>query len=596
MLNHFFFFLLLLLPVGAFAQTTIQNPANRQHFLLNGEWKYIVDPYQNGYYSYRMQPLENGYFADAEPQNSMDLIEYSFKKSDALDVPGDWNSQNDKLFFYEGTLWYRTLFEQIPEEGKRYFLRFGAVNYHARIYLDGKKLGEHIGGFTPFHFEITDQLEAGKNHSLVVMVDNKRGLSEVPTVNMDWWNYGGITRDVMILETPETFISDYHIQLTDDNRNEISARIDLSNEGPDHVLLKIEELGIEETIDIKGKVGSAAISVSELSHWSPENPKLYDVTLSAGEDTIIDQIGFRTIETQGDEILLNGKPVFLRGISIHEEAPFGGGRAHNPEQVKTLLNWAKELGCNFVRLAHYPHNEHMVRMAEKMGFMMWTEVPVYWTIDWENEYTYNLAEQQLGEMINRDKNRAGIILWSVANETPRSPERMKFLAGLISHARALDSQRLITAATELSYPEENVVMLDDPLIEYLDVIGANEYIGWYGGNIHNTDKITWKTTSNKPLVISEFGAGALQGHHGTEKARWTEEYQSLVYRNQVEMLREIPFFKGMSPWILVDFRSPRRSHPVLQDFWNRKGLISENGQKKDAFFELQKFYRSLGKN
>ena len=132
------------------------------------------------------------------------------------------------------------------------------------------------------------------------------------------------------------------------------------------------------------------------------------------------------MKRRGTDILLNGRPIFLRGICIHEEAPLRGGRAYSREDALTLLGWAKELGANFVRLAHYPHNEFMVREADRMGIMVWSEIPVYWTIQWENPATLENARNQLKEMIARDKNRAAVVIWSVANETPLSDARFRF--------------------------------------------------------------------------------------------------------------------------------------------------------------------------
>jgi beta-glucuronidase len=258
-----------------------------------------------------------------------------------------------------------------------------------------------------------------------------------------------------------------------------------------------------------------------------------------------------------------------------------------------LLSWAKELGCNFVRLAHYPHNESMLRMADEMGLMVWAEIPVYWTIMWDNTETYENARNQLGEIITRDKNRASVILWSVANETPVSEPRNKFLKGLIDYARSLDSTRLLTAANERRYENPTTQLVDDPLGQYLDVLGCNEYVGWYDGLPAKADGLTWKVNLNKPLIISEFGADALFGLHGDKSVRWTEEYQKDVYEHTLAMLRKIPSLRGMSPWILTDFRSPRRPLPRIQDFYNRKGLISARGERKQAFFVLQNFYREI---
>jgi beta-glucuronidase len=183
----------------------------------------------------------------------------------------------------------------------------------------------------------------------------------------------------------------------------------------------------------------------------------------------------------------------------------------------------------------------------------------------------------------------------VANETPVSETRTKFLRNLIDHARALDPTRLITAANERRYSDANTQVVDDPLGEYLDVLGCNEYVGWYDGAPEKADGLQWKVPSNKPLIISEFGGDALFGYHGEENVRWTEDYQRNLYEHQIGMLKKIPSLRGITPWILVDFRSPRRPLPNIQDFFNRKGLISNRGERKQAFYVLQSFYRELMK-
>jgi len=235
----------------------------------------------------------------------------------------------------------------------------------------------------------------------------------------------------------------------------------------------------------------------------------------------------------------------------------------------------------------------MVRVADEMGIMVWEEIPVYWTILWEDSGTYANACNQLTEVITRDRNRASVILWSMANETPRSPERLKFISGLAQLARQLDPTRLITAALEIHITPErpSVVILDDPLAEYLDVYGCNEYFGWYTGTPEKADSMTWEIRYNKPLIISEFGAGALQGFRGDKMQRWTEEFQDEVYRHNIVMLDRIPFLRGTTPWILKDFRSPKRVLPGIQDGYNRKGLVSNRGVRKKAFYTLKAWYR-----
>ena len=569
----------------------ITNVDHRKTTSLNGQWKIIVDPYENGFYNYRYQESSDGFFKNVKPDDKSDLVEYSFDSSETLHVPGDWNSQKEKLFLYEGTIWYRKMFDYALDPGKRLFVYFGAANYEAVVYLNGHKLGTHVGGFTPFCFEITKFINKQDN-CLVVKVDNKRVDTAIPTVMSDWWNYGGLTRRVLLIEEPEIFIRDYSLQLKKDSMDTITGWIQLDGSAkPQPVKIEIPEANISKTVltDEHGYAG--AEFDAELQRWSPESPKLYQVILSTPTDTLEDSIGFRCIQVRGQDILLNGQSLFLRGICIHEEAPLRPGRAYTPEDAQILLSWAKELNCNFVRLAHYPHNEYMTRMADQMGILVWSEIPLYWTISWENQEVYDNALRQLTEMITRDKNKASIILWSMANETPVSEPRTQFLANLTKVVRKLDSSRLLTAVMERN-TKGNTVHVDDPLGEYLDVLGCNEYVGWYGSTDPKGFACQWKTTYNKPMIISELGAGALQGYHADADTRWSEEFQAQVYQRQIPMLENIRFLRGVSPWILKDFRSPRRPLPDVQDFYNRKGLISDFGEKKKAFYVLQEFYQN----
>ncbi len=571
----------------------IANTDGRKTISLDGQWQTIVDPYEAGYYDYRYQPSANGYFKDAKPKSKSDLIEYDFDTSASLKVPGDWNSQEERLLLYEGTIWYKKSFDYQRKENTRLFVYFGAANYIADVYLNGEKIGRHEGGFTPFNFEVTN-LVRDKSNSLIVKVDNKRRRDAVPTLITDWWNYGGLTRQVTLIETPATFVQDYFIQLQKGSRERISGWARLNgNKLHQKLTVRIPEARISKDFTTDEN-GYAEINFNaDLTLWSPNNPKLYDVAIEAETDRVQDQIGFRSIETRGTEILLNGRPIFLRGVCIHEEAPFRGGRAYSREDAQTLLGWAKELGCNFVRLAHYPHNEFMVKEADRLGIMVWSEIPVYWTILWENSATLENARNQLSEMITRDKNRAAVIVWSMANETPLGDARLSFLRKLIEHARSLDPSRLISAAMERHYVDEKTQMIDDPLGAYLDVLGCNEYVGWYDGLPEKADRLEWKMKYQKPLIMSEFGAEAPYGNHGDPLTRWSEEYQENAYQHQVKMLKRISFLRGTCPWILMDFRSPRRPLPGIQDFHNRKGLISDRGEKKKAFYVMQNYYHEM---
>ena len=576
----------------------LQNARAYEGTTLNGDWNYIVDVQEEGYYDYRMNPTSSGFFRNAKPRRPEDLIEYDFDKSPTMKIPSDWNTQDDRLFFYEGTVWFKRSFLAVPMTDYRTLLYFGAVNYDCHVWVNGRKAGHHIGGFTPFNLDISDLLREGEN-TIIVKVDNKRHAEDVPTQIFDWWNYGGITRDVMLVKVGPVYLQDYSLQLqkadakAKDREISFSAKLNKAEAGHT-VKVSIPELKLEQqlTTDAEGKVsGTLKVKAKNLQLWSPQNPKLYDVQLTLDTSTIADEIGFRTIETRGKQILLNNEPVFLKGISIHEEKPNGGGRANSVEDARTLLSWAKELGCNFVRLAHYPHNENMIREAERMGIMVWSEIPCYWTIAWTNPGTYDNAKQQLTDMITRDHNRANIIIWSIANETPHSDERDTFLGNLAEYARTLDSTRLISMAMEVTGASKYVNRLNDNMNKYVDVVSFNEYIGWYR-DVNDAAKMSWEIPYDKPVIISEFGGGAKYGLHGPANQRWTEEFQENLYKENLAMIEKIEGLSGTTPWILKDFRSPRRVLPEIQDYYNRKGLFSDKGEKKKAFYILKQWYDS----
>ncbi len=286
-----------------------------------------------------------------------------------------------ELTYIEGTVWYKKVINFTIKPGKRVFIHFGAVNYFADIYFNGNHLGSHEGGFTQFQFEITDSIHEGEN-TLIVKANNQRLKDGLPGLGYDWFNYGRITRDVNLIETNHTYIEDYHIQLDKHKNNEVLGWIKLNGNNKSQSLsVKIPELGVDFRTESNNEGLAEVRFTSDFELWSPENPKLYRIVLQSQTDTVQDEIGFRNIEVRGNEILLNGKPLFLKAINIHEENPLKAAKAHSEEDALLLLNWAKELGCNLVRLAHYPHNEHMFKLAEKMGLMVWSELPVYQHIE-----------------------------------------------------------------------------------------------------------------------------------------------------------------------------------------------------------------------
>jgi beta-glucuronidase len=433
-------------------------------------------------------------------------------------------------------------------------------------------------------------------------VSNTRHGDGVPGKTTDWWNYGGLTREVRLVAVPTTFIRNFRLQLAKGSADQAKGWVQLDGEQlPAAVALTIEELGVQASFEV-AENGRAHLSVDlkNLERWSDKNPKRYRIRLQAGEDAITEEIGFRTLEARGHDILLNGEPIYLRGVCAHEEEAARGGRAWSREDAEKLLGYAREMNCNFVRLAHYPHNENIIRLADEWGILLWCEQPLYWGIDWDNEWVLEKAKRMFDEQIARDGNRASVIIWSICNETGISDRRTDFLANVASHVRSQDDTRLISAAlkpdNDHSSDRDPVLHFSDPLGQHLDVVAFNEYVGWYNGLPDRCAEKSFQINYDKPLIVSEFGGGALAGYHGDRETRWTEEYQEWLFQETIPMLEKIPQLRGTTPWVLVDFRSPLRMLPGVQDGWNRKGLVSEQGARKKAFRVMQEWYGKMSQN
>ncbi len=590
---------------------------------LNGTWNAMVEPT-----IFSLNDIFHFAERDYTPKPG-ELVEVNLENGLSLRVPGDWNTQEERLFFYNGKVWYKRDLHMDKKADKRYYLHFGAINYHAEIHVNGTLVATHTGGFTSFNCEVTDAIHSGEN-VLVVKVDNTLNSDDIPTTRTDWLNYGGITRDVNLIELPAAFIENYKVQLAKGSQDRIEGWVTVNGAETGTARLQVSELGIDETLPIANGRASFEIQASpEL--WSPENPRLYEVKWSFGSEELVDRIGFRSIEVEGQTIKLNGKEQFLRGISIHEEAIGANGRASSYAEAVELLNRAKDLNCNFVRLAHYTHNRHMLRAADEMGLLVWAEIPVYWNLEFANPEVMKKAQSRMDEMILRDQNRASIIFWSLGNETPVSEARNQFFAELNQYVKKLDDTRLTTAA--LVFGGEEIqemakmyffpamqgknfdawdIEIKDPLAAIVDVAAINQYFGWYYSGflasaanldplqarkvmLANMDKIKFHVPNNKPFIFSELGAGAKRGMQGKEGQLeiFSEAYQALVYQKQIELIENQHGLVGMAPWILKDFRSPMRLKQGVQDYWNLKGLISDNGEPKKAFFVLQDFYQSL---
>lgn len=565
---------------------------------LSGPWRYILDPFD---VSGRKPGPRRNVWEDRPTTDEGPLVEYEWATSPQIMIPGDWNTAKEKLHHYEGPAYFQRDLEGPAPDGRRRFLVFEAVNYASRVWLNGQRLAEHEGGFTPFEVEVTEALRPGRN-SLVVRADNRHGPETLPAEDFDWKNHGGITRPVWLVDLPSTFIRDVFARLEGDE-----IVVDIVLDGPQAagsaVSLDLPGLALrlEGQTDSSGVARIRTRRPSRLALWAPERPVLHDLVVRSGQDQLSERMGFRTLQTRGREILINGRSRYLKGIALHEEAiGANGGRYLDDSAVRALFHEAKALGCNFVRLAHYPHSEAAMRVADELGLLVWAEVPIYWEdVSYGSARTLSLAKAMTSEMVLRDRNRCSVTFWSVANETPQSPERLRFLREVIATVRSLDPTRLVTAALNKNVDVGGVrdgearLVVRDELGTDLDVIAMNQYEGWYGsrrpGEIH---QVSFGSIYDKPLIMSEFGADALAGHHGDRTERWTEEHQAWIFEETLGSIDRSGSFAGVSPWLLKDFRSPRRWHGRFQNGWNRKGVIAPDGQRKLAFEVLRRFYQT----
>ncbi len=563
---------------------TLVYDTGRKTELLNGIWHYAVDQYDTCLRQKWF--LENRFDAKG---NTLPL-DYSFDEWPVMELPCCWNTVKEEYHIYDGSMVFTRKFMFKKQNDEKVVLKIGAANYIVRVFVNKTYVGMHRGGSTPAYFDITNLLQ--EENRIILTVDSTRREHQVPTENTDWFNYGGVYRDIALIRLPGVFIKNFQIALTPDGTfSHINARIKMSEAINTDAVLTIDELGVRENIKISNGEGYVEFEAKPCL-WNTVTPKLYDVCVRCMEDIVTDRVGFREIRVKNGEIILNGKPVFLRGISAHEESVINGKALTDAERIENI-KIAKELGCNFMRAAHYPHHENMARLADELGILLWEEIPVYWAIRFERKKTYEDAQNQLMELIARDYNRASVIIWSVGNENADTDERLLFMKNLANCAHENDPTRMVSAAC-LVDGEKN--MIADRLIEYLDIIGINEYCGWYTPDFNKLPELMANSHPSKPVIITEFGADAMPGHHGSVDEKGTEECQVDVYEKQIATLRSISYIKGMTPWILYDFRCPRRTS-VIQDYYNRKGLLGpDKTYRKPAFYTLQRFYKELEKD
>ncbi len=572
-----------------------QSNRFRQVKDISGFWDFKLDPTDKG--------LQKGWAR-------------GFNGGRWIGVPASWNDQFEDTRDYLGTAWYQTRFDKPHgQRDQRIFFRFNSVNYLADVWLNGAKLGSHEGGHLPFNFEITDHLKPEKN-LLVVRVDGQLAPDRVPPGNVpfdpkdsfgnafyppasfDFFPYCGIQRSVLLFTTPSDYIRDLTVttvisgstgrvgvQVTAEGRSSLRARVTL------------EGFGREFSADasLVKDTALSRLAVPRAKFWSPSAPNLYNLKVELLDgNTSVDQltlpVGIRTIRVQGRQLLLNGKPVFLKGFGRHEDFPVVGRYVPRAVMVKDfdLMRWT---GANSFRTTHYPYDESNLSLADKLGFLVIAETPAVGLFFNSKglKKRLHLCRQYTRELIERDKNHPSVILWSLANEPhSKKPAATGFFKNLASLARSLDPSRPLTLASYLS--------LEEKAFQFLDVVCANRYYGWYSepGDLDKACRRLSKDLDaidsrfKKPVLLTEFGADALPGHHAEPPEMFSEEYQAEMITRYLKVLSQKRFVTGAHVWNLCDFKTAQGTHRAGAMNW--KGVFTRDRRPKAAAHQLKKLW------
>jgi beta-glucuronidase len=606
------------------------DSSNRPVQMLNGSWHMRLDP------------------EDAGEGLHWERLEKAGKGWKRINIPSTFNAALSKIPDYQGPAWFFLKFVPSFEADDKHWQRIclEGVLIRSRVWLNGELISRHEGGWTPQYADISACVRPGVQNTLVIRADNRlTGVSLPPKLlknHMPGWHpYGGVYRDVYIEKLPKDYIfkADYACRLT---QNRALLKMNVLTQRPEKPYARkaSREKGLSCTVScgsrkIKVKASPEAsqgpvvkysfdIEIENPRLYSPDSPELYDVTLTYGSDRVSFKAGLRTIEVKGEEILLNGRKTFLKGISKHEDHP-SLGASQTPEQIENDLNLIKNMGANYIRLAHYPHHRGELIKARDMGLMLAEEIPLYqagtgftaWYGEKRPLFEFPLrtfgnrqlqnsdlllnAQRQLTEMIERDRLNPAIIMWGVANETYTLDKASAAVHGwLADTARMLDPARPVTMA-EFTY---GMPVLDDrrQTGRYMDVISINIYSGWYFGNMEDVSQKIEKVHGRfpgKPVIISECGAEAAPGRRD-EDGLWvaervppgktySEDYQERLLEHYVTYAMKTGFVSGISPWVFADFFCPEfPGNPV--PYYNSKGVVSKDRAPKKSYHMLKRLY------
>lgn len=572
---------------------------------LSGIWEFQTDPEEVG--------VQHAWFN-------------GLKQARSIAVPGSWNEQHEDLFNYLGLAWYlKRSYVPSSWKGQRIFLRVGSANYFARVYVNGNEVGSHEGGHLPFAFEISDFIQWDAENTFAISVENHLTATRVPSGNIrsplgaaasfppttfDFFPFAGIHRPVVLYSTPRNYIEDLTV-VTDIEGNTgkvvVSVRLNEALNGRGMLSLADSPAPLETNLEFKNGLASGELIVPNARFWSDTDPFLYQLSVSTGEDFYSLPIGIRTIAVKDGAILLNGQPIKMNGFGRHEDFIASGRGLNLPLMVKDyqLMRW---VGANSYRTSHYPYSEEEMQLADREGFLIINETPAV-SLQFENDENVaerlRVCQQQLSELIARDKNHPSVVAWSVANEP--LPGRLAFMPGgdssepdltiergkrfldtLLEQAHELDPSRLATVVTVMGGPTS--------WMEHCDFICMNRYWGWYimGGQLDKAMAGLEKELDgvweqwHKPIMMTEFGADTMAGMHGHPNVMWTEEYQADLIRGHLAIAERKHYIAGMQIWNFADFAAVQSIMRV--GGLNMKGIFTRTRTPKMAAHVLREFW------
>lgn len=546
---------------------------------LNGIWNFSTDPTDVG-----------------EAQ----LWQQKLPKAEPVTVPSVWNTQLG-LLEYEGAAWYERKFYW---EGGCLRLCFDAVMTEADVWLDGKKLGNHYGGFTRFAF-IVPKLESGW-HTVTVRATVRYDAMSIPQEKTDWFHYGGITRSVTAEQLQGICVLSARMEYTlnpDLSRAEGKFVLELYNadaaEKTDAVTVKLGDQTVysgTHTLPAYTQitVTTPAFTVENPCLWDIDDPQLYDIVCTSATDDLHDRTGFRLVEVRDNRIYLNGKQLFIKGVNRHEEHP-DWGMAFPQGLMKRDLDIIKDLSCNAVRGSHYPNSQMFVDMLDEAGLAFWSEIPM-WGGGFSGEaLTPELTERGLQmhrEMVAQYYNHPCILIWGMHNEIgTETDEAYALTKTYYSYLKENGGNRLVTYATFKAFVDRCMTLCD--------IICLNRYAGWYwstrDGWQQEVDDFRARRQelglTHKPVIYSEFGGAAIYGHHTFDDLRGTEEYQAQMLEKCMNVFFADPMVAGMYVWQFCDTRTCRKMGLDRARTYNNKGILNEYRKPKMAYYTVRKLYK-----